>query len=116
MAAHEAFCRQKDAVGLAGMYCRESPPIPTGTSYTLEYVPGAVAVTDVPQTTADLLKQRKRWLNGALFALFYAFMHAKQFYTRYSRRSRPLQPPAPGSQIGFPSTPPPALCRSYGLV
>ena len=29
----------------------------------------------------DLLKQRKRWLNGALFALFYAFMHAHQFYT-----------------------------------
>lgn len=33
--------------------------------------------------TARPPKQRKRWLNGALFALFYAFMHAKQFYTRY---------------------------------
>ena len=52
-----------------------------GTSYTLDYVPGAVAVTDVPMNAADLLKQRKRWLNGALFALFYSFMHARQFYT-----------------------------------
>ena len=52
-----------------------------GTAYTLSYVPGAVAVTDVPLNCADLLKQRKRWLNGALFALFYVFMHANQFYS-----------------------------------
>eukprot|EP00906_Rhabdomonas_costata_P026635 RCo037944 len=52
-----------------------------GTNYVLAYVPGAIASCDVPQNTADLLKQRKRWLNGALFALFYCFMNAKQFYT-----------------------------------
>jgi chitin synthase len=36
--------------------------------YFLTYIPDAIAVTDAPADIITLIKQRRRWMNGALFA------------------------------------------------
>ena len=36
--------------------------------YFLAYIPDAKAVTDAPNRLVVLIKQRRRWMNGALFA------------------------------------------------
>jgi len=36
--------------------------------YYLTYIPDAKAVTDAPDSLLVLIKQRRRWMNGALFA------------------------------------------------
>mmetsp|Transcript_15193 Transcript_15193/g.23460 ORF Transcript_15193/g.23460 Transcript_15193/m.23460 type:complete len:186 (-) Transcript_15193:1545-2102(-) len=36
--------------------------------FYLTYIPDAKAVTDAPDTLLVLMKQRRRWMNGALFA------------------------------------------------
>mmetsp|Transcript_9471 Transcript_9471/g.14524 ORF Transcript_9471/g.14524 Transcript_9471/m.14524 type:complete len:138 (+) Transcript_9471:981-1394(+) len=38
--------------------------------YYLTYVPDAKAFTDAPPNLTVLIKQRRRWMNGALFAAF----------------------------------------------
>ena len=35
--------------------------------YKLAYVPDAKAFTDAPQSMVILMKQRRRWMNGAMF-------------------------------------------------
>ena len=37
------------------------------TGYTVRYIPDAKAFTDAPTSLTVLLKQRRRWMNGALF-------------------------------------------------
>jgi len=41
-------------------------------NYKLKYVPAAQAFTDVPAFLSLLIRQRRRWINGSLFALIYA--------------------------------------------
>ena len=36
--------------------------------FFLTYIPDAIAVTDAPADIMTLIKQRRRWMNGALFA------------------------------------------------
>ncbi|KAF7302587.1 Chitin synthase [Mycena chlorophos] len=41
-------------------------------AWTLKYVKSAKASTDVPTTVPEFISQRRRWLNGSLFASFHA--------------------------------------------
>ena len=41
--------------------------IKSNEAYTLAYVPDAKAFTDAPESTLILMKQRRRWMNGAMF-------------------------------------------------
>jgi chitin synthase len=43
-----------------------------GKAWTLHYVKNAIAYTDVPMTLVKFIQQRRRWINGALFAMLYA--------------------------------------------
>ncbi|KAJ1742023.1 hypothetical protein LPJ78_003153 [Coemansia sp. RSA 989] len=45
------------------------------SNFILRYVKAAKAVTDVPDNLAELISQRRRWLNGSFFAAFYAIVH-----------------------------------------
>lgn len=44
-------------------------------NYVLRYVSGAKAETDVPEHIDDFVLQRRRWLNGSLFAAVYSIIH-----------------------------------------
>jgi len=47
-------------------------------SRVLKYVKGAVGETDVPDAFPEFISQRRRWLNGSLFAATYAIAHIGQ--------------------------------------
>jgi len=49
-------------------------------AWTLHYVKGALATTDAPATLLELLKQRRRWLNGSFFAMVYILINITQFW------------------------------------
>ena len=40
----------------------------SGTKWILNYVPGAICLTDPPLSLTTLIKQRRRWFNGSFFA------------------------------------------------
>jgi cellulose synthase/poly-beta-1,6-N-acetylglucosamine synthase-like glycosyltransferase len=52
-----------------------------GQAYTLHYVKNAIARTDVPKTLVDLIKQRRRWLNGSFFATLFALKNSGRVWT-----------------------------------
>ena len=45
------------------------------SKWLLRYVPSARALTDPPHKVIDLIKQRRRWTNGSLFASWYVIDH-----------------------------------------
>lgn len=40
-------------------------------NYILTYIPGCKALTDAPNQLTVLIKQRRRWFNGSMFATFH---------------------------------------------
>lgn len=50
-----------------------------GERWILKYIKQARGVTDVPDQLPEFISQRRRWLNGSLFAALYALVHTRQF-------------------------------------
>ncbi|KAJ2932176.1 hypothetical protein H1R20_g4898, partial [Candolleomyces eurysporus] len=46
-----------------------------GEKWTLGYVKASIAETDVPETCAEFIGQRRRWLNGSFAASVYSLVH-----------------------------------------
>ncbi|KAF9153138.1 Chitin synthase, class 2 [Linnemannia schmuckeri] len=44
-------------------------------AWLLKYVKSAKASTDVPDSVGEFISQRRRWLNGSFFAVFYGLAH-----------------------------------------
>ncbi|PVV03640.1 hypothetical protein BB560_001874 [Smittium megazygosporum] len=80
-----------DSIFAANMYLAEDRILcyeliaKKGKKYVLKYVKNAKAYTDVPENIGELIVQRRRWLNGSLFAMTYAiFNFYKIFLTNHS--------------------------------
>jgi cellulose synthase/poly-beta-1,6-N-acetylglucosamine synthase-like glycosyltransferase len=50
--------------------------------YVIHYVPGAKCLTDPPMSLTDLMKQRRRWFNGSMFASLYVLKHMWRVWGR----------------------------------
>ena len=51
-----------------------------GSKWHLTYVKASKGETDVPEGPAELIGQRRRWLNGSFAATLYAVMHFPRMY------------------------------------
>jgi chitin synthase len=56
--------------------------------WTLSYVKPSKAETDVPEQAAELISQRRRWLNGSFAASVYALIH---FFRLYKSGHNPIR-------------------------
>jgi chitin synthase len=55
------------------------------SKWTLQYVQTAKAYTDVPDKIPEFISQRRRWLNGTLFATLYSILHWQRLWnTKHS--------------------------------
>ncbi|KAJ3113392.1 Chitin synthase, class 2 [Phlyctochytrium bullatum] len=61
-----------------------------GSQNVLKYVKHAKAETDVPSTLHDLIKQRRRWLNGSFFASLHATLNFMRIYRSGHRPGKKL--------------------------
>jgi cellulose synthase/poly-beta-1,6-N-acetylglucosamine synthase-like glycosyltransferase len=52
------------------------------SNWFLRYADGCYGETDVPYRLVDLMVQRRRWLNGAIFAMIYAMKHMGRFFQK----------------------------------
>ncbi|KAL9933904.1 hypothetical protein V8E36_006986 [Tilletia maclaganii] len=52
-----------------------------GEAWILKYVKNAKATTDVPDRVPEFISQRRRWLNGSLFAGIHATTHFYRLWT-----------------------------------
>jgi chitin synthase len=51
-----------------------------GSKWHLTYVKASKGETDVPESAAEFISQRRRWLNGSFAASIYAMMHFGRFF------------------------------------
>ncbi len=51
-------------------------------NYILNYVPHCKAVTDPPTSIIGLIKQRRRWTNGSMFASYHVAWHVCKIWNR----------------------------------
>jgi len=58
--------------------------------WVLTYVMSATGETDVPEKMPELIKQRRRWLNGSFFAAVYALTHFYQIFRSSHTRIRKI--------------------------
>ncbi|EIW67717.1 hypothetical protein TREMEDRAFT_11732, partial [Tremella mesenterica DSM 1558] len=49
-------------------------------NWILKFVKSAVGETDCPDTIPEFIAQRRRWLNGSLFAAVYSLIHVMQIW------------------------------------
>lgn len=50
-------------------------------AWLLKYVKAATASTDVPDRLPEFISQRRRWLNGSLFASMFSLWHFGRLWT-----------------------------------
>ncbi|KAI8378736.1 chitin synthase 1 [Choanephora cucurbitarum] len=50
-------------------------------AWVLHYVSNASGETDVPDTVAEFISQRRRWLNGSFFAGIYSMVHWRKVWS-----------------------------------
>ena len=66
--------------------------VKAGSKYTLSYIPGSIALTDPPSELSGLFKQRRRWINGSLFASLHVLNKIfKIWHSRHGPRHGPVR-------------------------
>ena len=84
---HEAGSGVKASLGESNMYLAEDRVLcfeivaKKKEHWTLKYVKAASASTDVPDTVAEFVSQRRRWNNGALFSSIHATSNYFRLWT-----------------------------------
>ena len=64
--------------------------IKKSAGYFLTYIPNAKARTDAPETLLVFMKQRRRWMNGALFAAWRVLFNAGRMIGITGKSTHPI--------------------------